>query len=260
MKKKIKHSKEVISKAVDDFGDQVAVGCSWGKDSMVVLDLALQVKKDIPIFSVLTIYKPEETFAFVADACKRYNISPKIYMVADSVPGALADNGIDVKLLPVEEFKKNAERIKSETGRDIYYEDPNLCCQLLKVVPIRYAYKDMGLRAWLSGLRNTEGHTRSFLNEIEKRSDKETKINPILTWVENEVWRYLEEYNVPIHPWYKKEFADGRQIRSLGCDPCTVPVFDYESERDGRWRATNKRAGECGIHTQPLRKLQKDEV
>ena len=74
------------------------------------------------------------------------------------------------------------------------------------------------------------------------------------------MWRYLGDNEVPIHPWYRKEFDDGRKIRSLGCAPCTVPVFDYESERDGRWRATNKRAGECGIHTQPLRKLQKDEV
>jgi len=56
------------------------------------------------------------------------------------------------------------------------------------------------------------------------------------------------------------KFYAGRRIRSLGCAPCTVPVLDYESEKDGRWRAINKRAGECGIHTQPLRKLQKDEV
>ena len=70
----------------------------------------------------------------------------------------------------------------------------------------------------------------------------------------------MEDNDIPAHPWYEKTFSDGKKIRSLGCAPCTVPVHDYESERDGRWKGTNKRAGECGIHTQPLRKLDKSEV
>lgn len=200
---------------------------------MVLFHLALQVKPDIPIFSVLTIHKPRESFDFVVNTTKKYNISPKIYMVADKVPPVFQRNNIEVKLLPIEEYKKNADKIKNETGKEIYYEDPNLCCELLKVAPIRYAYNDMNLKAWLSGLRNTEGHTRTFVKEKEVRSGKEVKINPILTWDENEVWKYLEGNDIPIHPWYKKEFSDGRKIRSLGCEPCTVPVHDHESERDG---------------------------
>jgi len=191
---------------------------------------------------------------------KKYNIKTEVYMVGTKIPSVLKNDGIKVHLISPDEYNKEADRIKSETGREIYYVDPNLCCQLLKVVPTRYAYNDMKLRAWFSGLRKTEGHTRTFLNEREERSEKEIKINPILTWVENQVWRYMDDNKIPIHPWYKKEFSDGRKIRSLGCGPCTVPIHDYESERDGRWRGTNKRAGECGIHTQPLRKLKKEEV
>jgi len=58
---------------------------------------------------------------------------------------------------------------------------------LLKVVPTRYAFENMNLRAWFSGLRSSESHTRTFSEERETRNDKETKINPILNWVESEV-------------------------------------------------------------------------
>ena len=253
MKEKIEHAKDLIREAIEEYGDSIAVGCSWGKDSMVLLDLALKVKPDIPIFSILTIHKPSESFDFAVNACKKYHINPKIYMVADEVPNVFKENNMDITLLPLDDYKREAEKIKNQTGEEIYFKDPHLCCELLKVVPIQYAYGDMNLQAWFSGLRNTEGHSRRFVHEIEVRSEKEVKINPILTWTEEEVWQYTKENDIPVHPWYNKEFPDGRKIRSLGCKPCTVPVFKHESERDGRWRETCKKAGECGIHTNPLR-------
>jgi len=253
MDEKVKHSIELIREAVEEYGDQIAVGCSWGKDSMALLHLALQVKPDIPIFSILTIHKPKESFDFVVDVCKKYNIKPKIYMVTDSVPKVFLENNVDITLLPIDTYLDEANRIKKETGNEIYFEDPHLCCDLLKVAPIQRAYMDMNLKAWFSGLRNTEGHTRRFNHEIEVRSEKEIKINPILTWSEDEVWKYIEDNEIPSHPWYKKVFPDGKKIRSLGCEPCTVPVYDSESERDGRWSKTSKKAGECGIHTNSLR-------
>jgi phosphoadenosine phosphosulfate reductase len=253
MKEKINHSLTLIKQGIEKYGDTVAVGCSWGKDSMVLLHLALQVNPHIPIFSILTIHKPKETYDFIIDTCKKYNIKPKIYMAADDIPQTLKDHNIDVKLLSPNDYIENAETVKKKSGKDIYYEDPNLCCQLLKVIPIKHAYYDMNLRAWFSGIRNTEGATRNSIKEIEVRSEQEVKINPILTWNEDDVWNYIEDNQIPIHPWYMKTFADGRKIRSLGCEPCTVPIHNHESERDGRWRRTKKKAGECGIHTNSLR-------
>ncbi len=253
IQKKIIHSKELIQNAVHDYGEKIAVGCSWGKDSMVLLDLALQVNPNIPIFSVLTIYKPKETYDFVVEVCKNYGINPNVYMVADQIPTTLKENNINVILLPLDEYREKVNQCKQEQDTELYYADPDLCCQLLKVVPMQYAYADMNLEAWFSGLRNTEGHTRKFLDEIEIRSEKEVKINPILVWTEQDIWTYLQEHNVPIHPWYHKTFSDGRKIRSLGCEPCTHPVHDHEQERDGRWKKTHKKAGECGIHTSSLK-------
>ncbi len=249
LEEKIQHSKNLIQEAVRKYGNKVAVACSWGKDSMVLLHLARTINPDIPIFSVLTIHKPKETFKFVVKVINHYNIKPKIFMVGDAVPEIFEKNNIEVTLLPIEQYRREEEDIKKETGNAIYYENPDLCCKLLKVVPFRYAFSTLGLQAWFSGLRNTEGFTRRYMAEIEKKSEQETKINPLIIWTEEEIWKYIKTYKLPAHPWYRRKYRDGRKIRSLGCDPCTVPIFDHESERDGRWRKTFKKGGECGIHT-----------
>ncbi len=249
LEEKIQHSKELIQESIQTYGTRVAVACSWGKDSMVLLHLARSIDPDVPIFSVLTIHKPKETFEFVVKVVNQYNIKPRIFMVGDVVPEILKKNNIDVTLLPMEQYRIEAEKIKKETGNELYYEDPDLCCKLLKVVPVRYAFTTLGLQAWFSGLRNTEGFTRKYTAEIEKISDHETKINPLIMWTEEEIWKYSKTNKLPAHPWYRRKFRDGRKIRSLGCSPCTVPIFDHESERDGRWRKTFKKGGECGIHT-----------
>jgi cysteate synthase len=249
---KKQHSLELIQTALQTYGDKVAVACSWGKDSMVLLHLARSINPDVPIFSIITMYKPLETFAFIGKVVEQYHLKPKIFMVADTGPDVLRENNIDVTLLSPVEHQQQAEAIKKQTGHEIYHVDPDLCCKLLKVAPVRYAYTSLGLQAWFSGLRNSEGYTRRYIAEIEKISDQETKINPILCWTEEEIWKYTKNNKLPVHPWYNKKYPDGRRIRSLGCEPCTVPIFDHESERDGRWRKTLKKGGECGIHTRSI--------
>lgn len=249
LEEKIQHSKHLIREALQTYGDRVAVACSWGKDSMVLLHLARSINPGIPIFSVLTIHKPKQTFEFIVKVVNHYHLKPKIIMVGNTLPEIFKKNHINVTLLPMDEYLRQSEKIKKETGHEIYFENPDLCCKLLKVIPVRYAYTTLGLQAWFSGLRNTEGYTRRYVAEVEKISDRETKINPILSWTEEEIWKYTKKNKLLTHPWYKKRYPNGRRIRSLGCAPCTLPIFDHESERDGRWRKTFKKGGECGIHT-----------
>ena len=60
---KIESSKRIIAEAIEKYPN-TAVACSFGKDSMVVLALAREVKPDIPVFAVMTPMKPPETFEF----------------------------------------------------------------------------------------------------------------------------------------------------------------------------------------------------
>jgi phosphoadenosine phosphosulfate reductase len=241
MKRKIKRAIELIKYAVENY-PRTAVASSFGKDSVVTLHLAQQVKKEIPVFSVMTMFKPRETLQYLARMSEWMGVNPKVILVANEVPETLKGNGLKVELLPPEEFFGKAKKVKEETGREIYEADPDECCRLLKVEPTKDVVKD--LDCWICGLRNTEGRTRKDYQEIERRGNL-VKVNPILTWTEADVWRYTAINDIPIHPLY------ARGYRSLGCAPCSHPYG--ELERDGRWKGTSKCGQECGIHTQRLK-------
>ncbi len=241
MENKVKHAKELIEKTIKKY-EKVAVACSFGKDSMVTVHLAREVDPNIKIFSIMTIYKPEETFEYLRLMNRKMNLRTTVYIVADSVPEALRDDSLEVILLPTEEFREKVSLIEARNGKPIYMIEPNECCRLLKVEPTKVAVSD--LDAWITGLRNTEGQTRVDYQEIENKGGL-IKINPILTFTEAEIWRYIASRGIEPHPWYRKGY------RSLGCAPCSYP--GGKNERDGRWKNTSKSGGECGIHTQRLR-------
>lgn len=241
MKEKVARAKELIQYAVQEY-PRTAVASSFGKDSIVTAHLALQVKKDIPIFSIMTMFKPRETFRYLVRMDKEIDMNLKIFLVANEVPGILKGNGLKLELLSPKEFLKKAKKIKEKTGKEIYDVDPDECCRLLKVEPMKEAVKD--LDCWICGLRNTEGRTRKNYQEIERRGNL-VKVNPILTWTEADVWKYMAINGIPVHPFYAKGY------RSLGCAPCSHP--GGKLERDGRWKGTSKCGGECGIHTQRLK-------
>lgn len=214
-KEKVARSKELIREAYKVYGDSLVVANSLGKDSVVVWDLAKKVNPKIRGFIVTTRFKPLATKKFMNETVARYP-ELKIYQS-------------DAKILD-----------------NLYETDPDKCCDILKVEPVKRAIEEMKVKCWVTGLRCTEGRTRTDYKEIEQRDKDLIKLNPILIWKEREIWQYLAIYQVPVNPLY----AEG--YRSLGCEPCTK-ITNEDNERAGRWIGTSKCGGECGIHTRPLK-------
>jgi phosphoadenosine phosphosulfate reductase len=214
-KEKVDRSMRLISEAYERYGDRLVVANSLGKDSVVIWDLAKRVDPKIRGFVVTTRYKPQATKDFMDELVGRY---------------------------PETKVFQNDAEIPDE----LYKTDPDECCRILKVEPVRWAIEEMGVDCWVTGLRSTEGRTRTDYKEVEERDKGLIKLNPILVWKEREVWQYLALYNVPVNPLYKEGY------RSLGCEPCTR-ISNEEDERAGRWLDTSKCGGECGIHTRPLK-------
>ena len=50
--KKIEEAKNLIKESIEKY-PKIAVGCSFGKDSMVLVHLCQEIKKDIPIFYLI---------------------------------------------------------------------------------------------------------------------------------------------------------------------------------------------------------------
>jgi phosphoadenosine phosphosulfate reductase len=211
---KVERSLRLIREAYEEYGDRLVVANSLGKDSLAVWHLAKRVSPDIPGFIITTRFKPPETKAFMVEEVKRY---PELRVFSN-----------DAEIPP-----------------ELHKTDPDRCCDLLKVEPTRQAVKEMNVACWVTGLRCTEGRTRTEFQEVEERDKGLIKLNPILIWYEREVWQYLALNGVPVNPLYAKGY------RSLGCGPCTK-ISAGGDERAGRWLGTSKCGGECGIHTRPL--------
>ncbi len=214
-KQKVDRSLALIEEAYKKYGDGLVVANSLGKDSVAVWDLAKRASPEIRGFIVTTRFKPKETIQFMTDMVVHY---PELKVFKS-----------DVKIQD-----------------KLYQTDPDKCCDLLKVAPTRQAIKEMDVTCWVTGLRCTEGRTRTDFKEVEERDKGLVKLNPILIWREREVWQYLAVYGVKVNPLYAQGY------RSLGCLPCTHITSD-DNERAGRWIGTSKCGGECGIHTRPLK-------
>ncbi|RJP19466.1 MAG: phosphoadenylyl-sulfate reductase [Candidatus Abyssobacteria bacterium SURF_5] len=212
---KVDRSLGLLREAYEQFGDRMVVANSLGKDSVVVWHLVKKVSPDIRGFIVTTRFKPAETKQFMREEVARH---------------------------PELRVYKNDEPIADE----LYRTNPDQCCDILKVAPTRQAIEEMKVECWVTGLRCTEGRTRTDFREIERRDEDLIKLNPILVWKELEVWQYIALFNVRVNPLYKQGY------RSLGCAPCTR-IATGENERAGRWVGTSKCGGECGIHTRPLK-------
>jgi phosphoadenosine phosphosulfate reductase len=101
-----------------------------------------------------------------------------------------------------------------------------------------------GLDAWFTGLRRDQWASRAAIRKVELDHDHDgiVKLNPLADWSKDEVWDYIAEFDVPVHPLFAQGYT------SIGCDPCTRPVGAGEDDRAGRWWWETNAPKECGMH------------
>ena len=98
----------------------------------------------------------------------------------------------------------------------------------------------------ITGRRIEQTPERADMQNIEQDDNGKIKINPLLDWTKDQRDSYMQDNDLPHHPLYELGYF------SIGCAPCTTPIFPGEDERAGRWRHTklNNDGGktECGLH------------
>ncbi len=217
---------EIIRWAVDRFGDGLVIGSSFGKDSLVILDLTRRLRPDIPILFLETGYHFAETLQF-----------------RDHLRVAGGMNIVDVRpdiTVPEQD---------AEYGAQLFARSPDQCCEMRKVAPLRRALA--GRPAWMSGVRRSQHPQRAATPVLEWQELSEEgcgifKVNPLVSWSLAEVDGYIEEHRLPRHPLWAKGYP------SVGCAPCTAPASLSEGERSGRWKGLGK--VECGINVAGVRR------
>ncbi|MDE1880755.1 MAG: phosphoadenylyl-sulfate reductase [Euryarchaeota archaeon] len=211
---------EILEWAVGRFGDRLAIGSSFGKEGLVVLDHLRRIRRDVPVLFLETGYHFPETLAFRDRLIKEWGLNVADLRAAQSV-----------------------EEQDAEYGKDLFARDPDTCCLNRKVAPLRRAL--LGYQAWLTGIRRDQHDGRKGTpvvewQELDPSGRGVFKINPLVGWTKASVEGYIEDHHLPHHPLWDQGYG------SIGCAPCTRKLQPGEQERAGRWSGFQKR--ECGIH------------
>ena len=124
-------------------------------------------------------------------------------------------------------------------GRDLFAREPDRCCNLRKVVPLRNTLA--GYDAWVTGVRRVEAPTRAN-TPLVTYDDKHglVKINPLAAWSDEQMDTYIAEHHVLVNPLVAEGYP------SIGCRTCTIKPLPGADPRSGRWAGREKT--ECGLH------------
>lgn len=208
---------QVLSWGYHTFGSDMVLGTGFGPSGIFLIYRLQELGIKIPIFYLDTHLLFNETYELRDRLEERFNIS-------------ITRVGTDLSL------EEQAEKY----GDELWKKNPNRCCHLRKVLPLRNYLSDK--KAWITGVRRSDSYTRRKTQFVEWDPENEViKINPLANWTGNQVWNYIQGKGLPYNPLHDEGYP------SIGCIPCTAPVgAEQEDERAGRWSGSEKT--ECGIH------------
>lgn len=200
----------------------VRFATSLAAEDMVITDAIAQSKANIQLFTLATGRLHQETVDMAKTTEDHYGLAIQKVYPEDADVEAFID----------------------QYGMNGFYdgEGPKkACCGARKIKPLNAAL--LGADAWLTGQRREQSTTRTELH-FEELDDARriAKFNPLFDWTEADIWAYIKQENVPIHPLHLKGYP------SIGCEPCTRQVKQGEDIRAGRWWWLQSDSKECGLH------------
>ena len=196
--------------------DKIVMGTGLGAPGVALLDMLKKVNPNITVFYIDTGLLFKETY----DLKNRLENHYKMQFNRVST---------DISL----------EQQKEVYGDELWRRDPNLCCNIRKVLPLKKVLENA--EVWITGIRRfqTKHRKNSQVIEYDDRFGV-TKVNPLIYWTHDQVWDYIKTHDLPFNELHKQGYP------SLGCFHCTSPVNDGEDDRSGRWKGSGKT--ECGLH------------
>ncbi len=209
-------AEELLRWASDQFGPRMAVASSFGADAVVLIDIAARVVKHLRVFTLDTDFLFPETYKLIDQVQERYGIQIE-------------------RTRPVLSPEDQAVRY----GEALWSREPNLCCQIRKVDPLKAKVAE--LDAWVSGIRRDQTPSRAGAKKLEWDAHFGlVKLNPLADWTSTRIWDYVRVHELPYNTLHDRNYP------SVGCTHCTRPVQIGEDPRAGRWAGFKKT--ECGLH------------
>jgi phosphoadenosine phosphosulfate reductase len=211
----------ILRWAVDTYYPKLTMATAFGAEGCCILHLLAEIEPRVRVFNLDTGYQFPETLELRERIKERY--------------------GIEVEFIRPE---LTVAEYEAEHGGPLYRLRPDQCCHDRKVLPLRQAVA--GYQAWISAIRREQTVHRAVAGVVAWDAKFNlVKINPLLNWTRNDVWRFILDHQVPYNPLHDQGYP------SIGCWPCTVPVSEGADERAGRWSGSMKK--ECGLHVIEVR-------
>lgn len=208
---------QVLSWAFGKYASRVELATGMGVEGMALLDMAWRLNPSVKVFTGDTGFLFPETYALMDRIEEKY--------------------GIHIERLFSDLSPEKQER---DHGPRLWASDPDRCCALRKVEPLRR--KLATLDAWITAIRRNQTRERSGIRKIDWDAKFNViKISPLADWTREKVWNYVFEHDVPYNPLHDQNYP------SIGCTHCTRAVQEGEDARAGRWSGLGKT--ECGLHT-----------
>ena len=211
-----KNPDEILKWAAATFGSKIVMGTGFGPSGVFLIHRLYQLGLPISVFYLDTNLLFSETYELCDKLEKQFGITIE-------------------KITPEYTLDEQAEKF----GDNLWYKNPNRCCFIRKVRPLRNYLQDKS--AWITGIRRNHSESRKETQLVEYDSECDViKINPVAAWSSGQLWSYIKDYDLPYNPLHDESFP------SIGCIPCTNQVENGDHERAGRWKDIDK--NECGIH------------
>jgi phosphoadenosine phosphosulfate reductase len=205
---------QILTWAVETFPTDLVMTSSFQHEGVALAHMLRPIRADVPVIFINTRFHFPETLQYRDTVVKLLGLNLRV-----------VESGISF------------EDFKARYTDHLYDRDPDLCCRINKVEPLRLALR--GAKAWINARRRDQTAERSIMGVVELNGSI-VKINPLARWTSKDTFTYMTAHGLPLHPLFEKGYT------SIGCEPCTSIPLDGD-ERSGRWAGTGKR--ECGIHT-----------
>jgi phosphoadenosine phosphosulfate reductase len=208
-----------VRRVLEEFRGHAALSTSFGVQAAVMLHLVTRVDPQIPVVFIDTGYLFPETYRFAAELTERLGLNLKVYTPAltparqEALQGKLWEQGVE--------------------GLEKYG-------RINKVEPMNRALREIGARAWLTGLRREHAATRGEL-PVVKQQNRMLKVHPIIDWTDRQVGEYLREHGLPYHPLWEQGYISVGDVHS------TTRYADGMRPEDTRFSGLKR---ECGLHEQ----------
>jgi len=213
---------EALNILVTRFPGEIVFTTSFGIEDQVITDIIFKNNLPVDIVTLDTGRLFPETYKVFSETLIKYNKEIKVYFPD----------------------YHEVEKMVTEKGPFSFYDSKENrleCCRLRKVVPLNRAL--IGKKCWISGIRAFQSENRAQMTELEYDEDKNLfKYYPVFYWSMDEVEKYIKANKVPFNILHDKGYV------SIGCEPCTRPIFKGQDFRAGRWWWENDGPKECGCH------------